>query len=154
MNINEYIKEIGIGLTCTAIGGIIGYYWKFIKPIIINIFQRVPKISGKWLAYDDESKNEQSGSCIIGQWGNQIKITMTLTKSRKGKPINREFILKGTLISNHLIMKFEEDAGRGFINGAAVFKLDGNLKTLSGLVTFYEPDQGKVVSLTRILCKV
>lgn len=153
MELSKYLINITVGLVTTAIGALIGYYWKFVKLAITNIFQKAPNIAGNWIVYDNESKNNQAGNCIIKQRGSYLKFTIHLIKSRKGNPINRTFNFKGILMSNQLIMSYEEEEGKGFINGSAVFHLKGNLRTISGLVVFFDPEKHKVVALTRVLVK-
>lgn len=102
-------------------------------------------VAGMW-EFMDEPDGTPVGEAQITQLGARITAKVIRRISRNGNPVRREFIYKGTIYANQLLLSFNERSGGHLIAGNLVLSLSGNLQILQGYTTYFDLDQSSVVS--------
>lgn len=119
-----------------------------VRSIEAVVAANTPNLNGKWegFAPEGENPNESNSSLEIRQFGNFVRAT--ITRSENGSP--RIFEYEGRFTSGQLVLFFEDTDGRGYVVGAMVLRLEGDLKTLSGRSTYFHHTKNAVVSAARV----
>jgi len=116
----------------------------FVLPFLKGKQNHVPDIAGSWIGFDinGDGKEIECSSLHINQIG--TKITAKAVRN------DRTFFYKGYLSSGQIILNFEQIEGNGYIIGTMVLHLAGNLNSLTGKSTFFNHDEGRVITVDKI----
>ena len=108
----------------------------------------LPNLTGKWVGYSPDGPNpaHPNSTLSIEQHGSFIRATVVRTV-RTGQ---RLFDYEGRFTSGQLVLFFEENIGRGYIVGTVVLHLSPDLRTLSGLATYFAHAKGAVISTNHV----
>jgi len=106
-----------------------------------------PDISGIWFGYapDGPNPDKVNSQLDIELYGAFVRATI----KRNVKDGHRTFTYEGVVTSGQIVLFFEDQKGRGFIVGAMVLHLAGDLKSLVGRSTYYDHAKATVVSRRR-----
>ena len=106
-----------------------------------------PDISGIWYGYalDGPNPDKVNSQLDIELYGAFVRATI----KRNVKDGYRTFTYEGVVTSGQIVLFFEDQKGPGFIVGAMVLHLAGDLKSLVGRSTFYDHAKAMVVSRRR-----
>lgn len=142
--------EIAIGIISAAVFWFIQYLvTEHLLPRIRGWRRSVPNLHGStWEGFDPEDlKFEHPISKLeIKQTGDQLRAII----ERHSIDPKRYFRYVGHVSSGQLILTWEEPEGAGYIVGAMVLKLSGNLNELHGKTVYLYQDSGKVICTNKI----
>ena len=130
--------QIFRALCLAIVGGIIIEIFRIYVLPLFPPYQKVPRLNGTEWKYEH-------GTLKISQHGYGTKIK---AEARR-KNGNRLFKYKGNIISGQLVLTWEEPEGMGYIMGAMVLRLTPDRQRLEGMTTYFDHDEGKVVSVER-----
>ena len=140
------IEAIVYGVIAAAIYAVLRFTLvEHVAPRFRGWRRSVPNLNGtKWLGFSPESiqPDEPNSRLILEQVGDRVKASV----ERDVLTGKRNFRYAGAIASGQIVLSWEEPEGAGYIVGAMVLKLSGNLRELRGRTTFYHHDKGKVIS--------
>ncbi|WP_339132726.1 hypothetical protein WJM95_28185 [Streptomyces sp. f51] len=134
------------------IGGLIvaglGVIWKYVLVPAVYVFygRGEPAISGRWETFDvADCTGPAMGEMIIKQRGRHVRMHLTRTVSRSGRPINRKMTFKGRWQSEQLTATFNDDSAH-YRGGVVVLRWVASARPvlLAGRVMYWDrtPDAG------------
>jgi hypothetical protein len=149
--------QAALGPVCTSIEtrmSEVGIRTRMLKftPDELLASAAVPDISGDWAGFspDGPSPEIQNSTLFIEQRGSFIRATVIRTVRER----TRTFDYEGRFTAGQLVLFFEDKQGRGYIVGTTVLHLSPDLRTLSGLSTYFAHAEGTVTSRSRLYRRV
>jgi hypothetical protein len=145
--------EAALGPACTTIKQAIQRFGR--RPRLLLDFvsdatlaASAPDLSGTWTGYSfqEDRPTEPNSRMEIAQRGAFVRAVIYRDTKDGGR---RVFEYEGRLTSGQLVLFFEDKFGRGYIVGTMVLHLAGNLRSMTGLSTYYHHTQREVISTKR-----
>lgn len=110
------------------------------------------RVDGSWEIIETrDNKQKVVGKISLKQTGGRISGEGQRSKTRDGKPSNRQFTYKGSIHGNQMTLLFEDKKGVGFDTGTYMFIIQNDGNTMIGMATFHGKAENQVVSERRIL---